>query len=85
MIYNAGLIAHNIMRGFEKTGLWPLDPSPAIQRVLNKQRKARQAINPAYASLLPAESRFQMAADAINHMREKYNALLSSPTREGLR
>jgi hypothetical protein len=46
-----------------------------------KKMKARQAINPAFASLLPDDARFQRASDATKHMSEKYSHLLSSPTR----
>ncbi|KAJ4212445.1 hypothetical protein NW757_014788 [Fusarium falciforme] len=50
-----------------------------------KQLQAKQAINPAFASLLPHDSRFQTAADTAKHLSECYGDTFSSPTRAGLR
>jgi hypothetical protein len=47
--------------------------------------KTRKAVDPAFSSLLPSESRFQRASDTAKHVAEKYHDLLSSPTRSGLR
>ncbi|KAK5996949.1 hypothetical protein PT974_02297 [Cladobotryum mycophilum] len=83
--YNNGFTKHNIISGFEKSGIYPPTSEPAIRALLEQQRKQRKAINPAYASLLPQEFRFQLAADTIKNMTHRYHDILSSPTQEGLR
>ncbi|KJZ70330.1 hypothetical protein HIM_10298 [Hirsutella minnesotensis 3608] len=83
--FRDGFTAANIISGFEKTGIFPPNSTPAVTKVLETQLRARQAVNPAYESLLPEESRFQHAANAIRSIEEKYLDLLSSPTRAGLR
>ncbi|KAK5996508.1 MFS-type transporter clz9-like protein [Cladobotryum mycophilum] len=83
--YDEGFTRHNIITGFEKSGIYPPSSGPAIRALLDQQRKQRKAINPAYASLLPQEFRFQLAADTIEDMTHRYHDILSSPTREGLR
>ncbi|KAJ4175846.1 hypothetical protein NW767_015646 [Fusarium falciforme] len=50
-----------------------------------KQLQAKQAIDPAFASLLPQESRFQAAADTAKRLSDRYGDTFSSPTRAGLR
>ncbi|KAJ2973747.1 hypothetical protein NQ176_g6431 [Zarea fungicola] len=84
-IYRAGFTTHNVMAAFEKTGLFPVDATPTITKILHEQLRLQQPINPAYSSLLPSETRFQVAADALNDIRQRYGALLSSPSREKLR
>ncbi|KAF5131517.1 hypothetical protein E5D57_007872 [Metarhizium anisopliae] len=84
-VYEAGFTRHNIMSGFEETGLWPASPQPVLAKLLQEQLRQRKRINPAYTSLLPSETRFQVAADAANDIRERYHDILSSPSREGLR
>ncbi|RTE67834.1 hypothetical protein BHE90_017792, partial [Fusarium euwallaceae] len=84
-IFDAGFTKHNIISGFTKSGIWPVDRTPVIAYMQQKKMKARQAINPAFASLLPDDARFQRASDVTKHMSEKYSHLLSSPTRGELR
>ncbi|KJK85877.1 hypothetical protein H633G_10271 [Metarhizium anisopliae BRIP 53284] len=84
-VYEAGFTRHNIMSGFEETGLWPASPQPVLAKLLQEQLRQRKRINPAYTSLLPSETWFQVAADAANDIRERYHDILSSPSREGLR
>ncbi|RFU81110.1 dde superfamily endonuclease, cenp-b [Trichoderma arundinaceum] len=54
-------------------------------RVFSQQQKQRDAVNPAFSSLLPKETRFHQASTSIHTAREKYGDLMSSPTRGGLR
>ncbi|QYT04663.1 hypothetical protein H0G86_011567 [Trichoderma simmonsii] len=54
-------------------------------RVFAQQQKQQEAINPAFSSLLPKETRFHQASASIRQAREKYGDIISSPTREGLR
>jgi hypothetical protein len=54
-------------------------------RVFTQQQKQKEAINPAFSSLLSKETRFHQASTSIHKAREKYGDLMSSPTREGLR
>lgn len=54
-------------------------------RVFSEKQKQREAINPAFSSLLPKETRFHQALTSIHEAREKYGDLMSSPTSEGLR
>ncbi|RMI93959.1 hypothetical protein CDV36_016510, partial [Fusarium kuroshium] len=50
-----------------------------------KQLQEKQAINPAFASLLPHESRFQAVADTAKRLSGRYGDTFSSPTRARLR
>jgi DDE superfamily endonuclease len=84
-IYDEGFTRHNIISGFEKTGIFPPNAQPAVMRVFSEKQKQREAINPAFSSLLPKETRFHQASTSIYQAREKYGDLMSSPTREGLR
>ena len=73
------------MSPFEKTGMYPPNAEPAFARVLKEQQKSHQAIDPASSSLLPREQRFQIASDMISGVRQRFDEVLSFPTREGLR
>ncbi|KAJ3454457.1 hypothetical protein MRS44_018351 [Fusarium solani] len=75
----------NIISGFEKSGLFPPNAEPGVTYLLKKQMKAKKAVDPAFSSLLPSETRFQRASDTAKQVVEKYRDLLSSPTRAGLR
>ncbi|KAJ3461129.1 hypothetical protein MRS44_011996 [Fusarium solani] len=70
---------------FKKSGIYPPNPKPAIAYLTKKQLQSKQAINLAFASLLPHDSRFQTAADTAKHLSERYSDTFSSPTRAGLR
>lgn len=83
-IFDVGFSRHNIMSGFEKTGLFPSNNIPVITKLVEAQRKQRDAVNPAFESLLPPESRFQGASDTVQHIDAKYSELLSSPSRAAL-
>ncbi|KAG7408735.1 hypothetical protein Forpe1208_v012163 [Fusarium oxysporum f. sp. rapae] len=84
-VFEEGFTAHNIISGFEKSGIYPPNPEPAMAYLAKKQLQAKQAINPAFASLLPHDSRFQTAADTEKHLSDRYGEVFSSPTRAGLR
>lgn len=56
-----------------------------VSYLLKKQLKAKQAVDPTYASLLPPEGRFSAASDTAKRVGERYHDLLSSPTRAGLK
>jgi hypothetical protein len=45
----------------------------------------KQAVDPAYNSLLPPETRFSAASDTARHVGERYHDVFSSPTRQGLK
>ncbi|KAI8654437.1 HTH CENPB-type domain-containing protein [Fusarium keratoplasticum] len=84
-VFEEGFTAHNIISGFEKSGIYPPNPKPAIAYLAKKQLQAKQAVDPAFASLLPQESRFQAAADTAKRLSDRYGDTFSSPTRAGLR
>ncbi|KAM4061737.1 DDE superfamily endonuclease [Hirsutella rhossiliensis] len=65
----------------KKTGIYPPTEQPAMKKLVAEQLKASQAVNPAFASLLPKETRFQQAADTVQDLRTRYHEILSSPTR----
>ncbi|KAJ3455081.1 hypothetical protein MRS44_013681 [Fusarium solani] len=70
---------------FEKSGIYPPNPEPAMAYLAKKQLQGKQAMNPAFASLLPHDSRFQTAADTAKRLSDRYGDAFSSPTRAGLR
>ncbi|KLO97764.1 Uncharacterized protein Y057_13245 [Fusarium fujikuroi] len=75
-----------IMRGFEKSGLYPPTKKPAVQYLLCKKLQAKKCIDPASNSLLPQETRFSTASDTAKHIHisERYHNILCSPPRLGL-
>ncbi|KAL6405373.1 DNA transposase ESP4 [Ilyonectria robusta] len=73
------------MSGFEKTGLYPSNNKPVITKLVLAQRRQRGAVNPAFESLLPPETRFQGASDTVQHLDAKYGEILSSPSRAALK
>lgn len=73
------------MSGFEKTGLYPPNNKPVITKLVLAQRRQREAVNPAFESLLPPETRFQGASDTVQHLDTKYDEILSSPSRAALK
>jgi hypothetical protein len=38
-IYDEGFTAHNIISGFEKTGIFPPNAQPAVMRVFSEQQR----------------------------------------------
>ncbi|KAJ4175858.1 hypothetical protein NW767_015644 [Fusarium falciforme] len=84
-IIDAAFTPKNIISGFEKSGIYPPNPDLGVAFLARKQLKAKQAIDPAFASLLPPETRFQRASDTAKRISEKYCDLLPSPSRVGLR
>nr|AAK16924.1 DNA transposase ESP4 [Fusarium breviconum]AAK18808.1 putative transposase [Fusarium haematococcum] len=79
-----GFTRKNIISGFKKSGIFPPNPDPALAFLLKQQMKAKKAVNPAFASLLPSETRFQRASDTAKRVTEEYFDIFSSPTRAGL-
>ncbi|KAJ0128780.1 Uncharacterized protein HZ326_28122 [Fusarium oxysporum f. sp. albedinis] len=84
-IIDAGFTSKNIISGFEKSGLFPPNANPGVTYLLKQQMRAKKAVDPAFSSLLPSETRFQRASDTAKQVVEKYRNILSSPTRAGLR
>ncbi|KAM4058577.1 DDE superfamily endonuclease [Hirsutella rhossiliensis] len=82
--FTEGFTARYILSGFQKTGIFPPTPEPAVKRIIEGQLKLRQAVNPAYACQLPQETRFEQAVDTIRHVQGRYHEVFSSPTRSRL-
>ncbi|KAM5353268.1 hypothetical protein ACJZ2D_016834 [Fusarium nematophilum] len=83
-IFDAGFIAHNIISGFKKSSIFPPNPEPTTTYLLQKQLKAKKAVDPAYSSLLPSKSRFQVTSNTAKYIAKKYYDILSSLTRSRL-
>ncbi|KAF5266817.1 hypothetical protein FOXYS1_2335, partial [Fusarium oxysporum] len=83
-IIDAGFTSKNIISGFEKSGLFPPNANPGVTYLLKQQMRAKKAVDPAFSSLLPSETRFQRASDTAKQVVEKYRNILSSPTPAGL-
>ncbi|KAL6406012.1 hypothetical protein AUP68_10570 [Ilyonectria robusta] len=81
-IFDQGFTTHNIMNGFEKTGIFPVDGSGVIQTLKEKKRDLLAMSTPALQSLLPKESRFRDARELSRHIRHSYGNDFSSPTRQ---
>ncbi|KAL6365686.1 hypothetical protein LRP88_01687 [Fusarium phalaenopsidis] len=69
---------------FKKSSIFPPNPDPAVAFLLRQQIKAKKAVNPAFASLLPSDTRFQRASDTAKRVTEEYLDIFSSLTRAGL-
>jgi hypothetical protein len=52
---------------------------------MKQKLKKKQAVNPAFSSLLPPEARFTLASDTAKRVGERYHDILSSPTIQGLK
>ncbi|KAG7404257.1 hypothetical protein Forpe1208_v015700 [Fusarium oxysporum f. sp. rapae] len=81
-ILKEGFTVHNIMNGFEKSRIFPVDGRAVIQRVKEKKKSLLATTNPALQSLLPKETRFKDAREVSRHLKRNYCDSFSSPTRE---
>ncbi|RYC81247.1 hypothetical protein BFJ63_vAg15869, partial [Fusarium oxysporum f. sp. narcissi] len=81
-ILKEGFTVHNIMNGFEKSGIFPVDGRAVIQRVKEKKKSLLATTNPALQSLLPKETRFKDAREVSRHLKRNYRDSFSSPTRD---
>ncbi|RKK65371.1 hypothetical protein BFJ69_g16343 [Fusarium oxysporum] len=81
-ILKEGFTVHNIMNGFEKSGIFPVDGRAVIQSVKEKKKSLLATTNPALQSLLPKETRFKDAREVSRHLKRNYRDSFSSPTRE---
>ncbi|RYC77626.1 hypothetical protein BFJ63_vAg19500, partial [Fusarium oxysporum f. sp. narcissi] len=81
-ILKEAFTVHNIMNGFEKSGIFPVDGRAVIQSVKEKKKSLLATTNPALQSLLPKETRFKDAREVSRHLKRNYRDSFSSPTRE---
>ncbi|KJZ69405.1 hypothetical protein HIM_11201 [Hirsutella minnesotensis 3608] len=79
--FDEGFTRQNIVSGFRKAGIWPISSKPAIEKLLESQKKARRPVNEAYASLLPPEDRWLQSANVVRDVKDRYHDVLSSPSR----
>ncbi|KAF5564810.1 hypothetical protein FPHYL_4537 [Fusarium phyllophilum] len=84
-IFDEGFTKAHIISGFEKSGIFPPTDRPAVEYLMKKKLKSKQAVDPAFLSLLPSEMRFSTASATAQHVRDRYHDILSSPSRQGLR
>ena len=80
-ILDASMTAHNIMNGFELTGLYPFN-SEVVKRKL--PHPDDRVDDPMHPSLLPSSNRFAKAKATSQRLLSKYADVLSSPTRQQL-
>jgi hypothetical protein len=80
-ILREGFTVHNIMNGFEKSGIFPVDGRGVIHKVKEKKKSLLATTNPALQSLLPKETRFKDAREVSRHLKRNYRDGFSSPTR----
>ncbi|RKK23585.1 hypothetical protein BFJ66_g17449, partial [Fusarium oxysporum f. sp. cepae] len=81
-ILTEGFTPHNIMNGFEKSGIFPVNGAAVIQKVKEKKKSLLAVNNPALSSLLPREIRFKDAREVARHLKRNYREGFSSPTRQ---
>lgn len=81
-IFDEGFTVHNIMNGFEKSGIFPVDGTHVIHTLREKKRDILAMSTPALQSLLPKETRFSDAREVSRRIRHKYGQDFSSPTRQ---
>ena len=84
-IYRMGFNPHNIINGFEMSGIFPVDPGSALRHLVAADLKAKRPIKPEHQQYLPSEARFHIAGDSIERTLTKYHTEFSSPTREALK
>ncbi|KAG7403079.1 hypothetical protein Forpi1262_v018841 [Fusarium oxysporum f. sp. raphani] len=80
-IIKEGFSVHNIMNGFEKSGIFPVNGAAVIHKVREKKKSLLAITNPALPSLLPKEARFKDAREVARHLKRNYRDGFSSPTR----
>jgi hypothetical protein len=80
-IIKEGFSVHNIMNGFEKSGIFPVNGAAVIRKVREKKKSLLAITNPALPSLLPKEARFKDAREVARHLKRNYRDGFSSPTR----
>ncbi|CCE28413.1 uncharacterized protein CPUR_01888 [Claviceps purpurea 20.1] len=79
-IISTGFTAHNIMYGFEKSGIFPLDGSAAIHALKEKEKSALATSAPVLQSLPSKEECFRLACEVSRHIGHKYSDGSSPPT-----
>lgn len=79
-IYEKGLSTHNLMSGFERAGLYPIDRDVILGQLKRKQRRDPK---PAIPSLMPDEQLPITAKAAMPSIKKRFQ-LFSSPTRRAL-
>ncbi|KAG7406885.1 hypothetical protein Forpi1262_v018252 [Fusarium oxysporum f. sp. raphani] len=80
-IIREGFTPHNIMNGFEKSGIFPVNGKVVIQKFKEKKKSLLAVTNPAFQSLLPKETRFKDVHEVSRHLKRNYRDGFSSPTR----
>jgi DDE superfamily endonuclease/Tc5 transposase-like DNA-binding protein len=78
-IYQIGFAKHHIISGFEKSGLFPPNPTPVLGLLARERSRLHDIVSKGYATLLPTDDRFQAAISTADHIDIKY-AHLFSPT-----
>ncbi|KAF4334807.1 hypothetical protein FBEOM_11353 [Fusarium beomiforme] len=73
--------AHNLMNGFEKSGILPVNGEAVIQKVSEKKKFLLAVTNPALQSPLPKETRFKVAREVSRLLKRNHRDGFSSPTR----
>jgi hypothetical protein len=76
-IIEAGFSRHNIMRGFEKSGLWPLRKEAVLETLISERWAQGEAIEERYRCLLPPSARFQSAINALNALEADFRPQLT--------
>ncbi|RFN44709.1 hypothetical protein FIE12Z_11051 [Fusarium flagelliforme] len=74
------------MKNIGASETWNADEAGVrVEYLLCKQLGKKKTCTPAYASLLPSETRFLSASVTAESIGERYHDILSSPTRQGLK
>ena len=76
-----GMKPENVKGGFENTGLWPVNASKPITRILSRKTSIQRPIAPAIQELLPAENEFAEMEGFVAYVGQRYEEGHSSPTR----
>lgn len=80
-IISTGFTAQNIINGFEKTGVFPVNGSGVIQ-ALKEKRSVPETAAPALQSVPSQEDRFRQGLEIARNIRHKYFDGFDSSTRE---
>lgn len=72
-IISAGFTAHNIMYGFEKSGIFPVDGSAAINALKEGEKSALATSAPVLQSLPSKDECFRLACEVSRHIGHKYS------------
>jgi hypothetical protein len=79
-----GFTKHNIMKGFEESGIYPPDVGRVMRKVVADRMRRGLPVAAPWAALLPHEDRFKRAINSTEALQQKYRHIFDADDNEEL-